>query len=92
MGRKFELRIGHSGMKYFFELPTLDTIQTRWLEFISEYDFDIKHIKGKENKLVDALNKRVHEMHVITISMYNSYLKYRILEVVTTYQHCVQVK
>jgi hypothetical protein len=23
-------------------------MQTRWLEFLSEYDFGIKHIKGKE--------------------------------------------
>jgi hypothetical protein len=38
-------------------------------EFLSEYDFDIKHIKGKENKVVDALSRRVHEMHATTISM-----------------------
>jgi hypothetical protein len=62
------------------------------LEFLSEYDFDIKHIKGKENKVADALNKRVHEMHATTTRMYCSYLKDRILEVVTTNQHYVQVK
>jgi hypothetical protein len=53
----------------------LNAKQTRWMEFLSEYDFDIKHIKGKENKVVDALNIRLHEMHVITISMYMTYLK-----------------
>jgi hypothetical protein len=30
--------------------------------------------------VVDALNRRVHEMHATTISMYQSYLKDRILE------------
>jgi len=45
------------------------------LEFLSEYDFDIKHIKGKENKFVDALSRRVHAMNVIAISMYKPYLK-----------------
>ena len=37
-----------------------------------EFDFDIKYIKGKENKVVDALNIRVHDMHVSTISMCKS--------------------
>jgi hypothetical protein len=57
-----------------------------------EYDFDIKHIKGKENKVVDALNKRVHEMHAKTISMYQSYLKDRILEVAKSDQKYMEVR
>ena len=52
MGKKFELRIDHIDLNYIFEEPTLNSRQTRWLEFLSEYDFDIKHIKGKENKVV----------------------------------------
>jgi hypothetical protein len=91
MGRKFELKTDHSGLKHLFEQPTLNARQTRWLEFLSEYDFDIKHIKGKENKVVDALNRRVHEMHATTISMYCSDLKSRILEVVASDQHYAQV-
>jgi hypothetical protein len=31
MGRKFELRIDHCGMKHLFIQPTLISIQTRWL-------------------------------------------------------------
>jgi hypothetical protein len=42
--------------------------------------------------VVDALNKRVHEIHATTISMYNSDLKDRILEVVIVDLHYVQVK
>jgi hypothetical protein len=92
MGRKIELRIEQSGLKYVFEQPTLNDRQTRWLEFLSEYNFYIKHIRGKENKVVDALNIRVHKMHATTISMYRTDLKERILEVVTIDQHYVQVK
>jgi len=62
------------------------------LEFLSKYDFNIKNIKGKENKVVDALNTRVYEMHVTTISMYRIELKDKILEVVTIGQHYVQFK
>ena len=36
-----------------------------------EFDFEIKHIKGKENKVVDALNRNVHEMHVASLSISN---------------------
>jgi hypothetical protein len=62
------------------------------LEFISEYDFDIKHVKGKENKVNDALNRRVHEMHATTISMYKTNLKIIILEAIKSDQLYLQIK
>jgi hypothetical protein len=54
-GRKFELRTDHNGLKYLFEYLILDAKQTRWMEFLDECDFEIIHIKDKENKVVDAL-------------------------------------
>jgi hypothetical protein len=92
MGRTFELRIYHSGLKYLFEQPSLNVRKNRWLEFLSKYDFDIKSIKGKNNKVVDALNRRVHEMHVTTISMCISDLKRRILQGLALDEHYAQVK
>ena len=47
MGRKFELRTDHYGMKYLFDQPTLNARKSRWLEFFCEFDFEIKHIKEK---------------------------------------------
>jgi hypothetical protein len=43
MGREFELKIDHRGLKHLFEEQTLNSKETVWLEFL----FDIKHIKGK---------------------------------------------
>ena len=43
--------------------------KARWLDFLCEFDFEIKHIKGKENKVVDALGRKVQEMHVASISI-----------------------
>jgi hypothetical protein len=80
MGKRFELRTDHNGLKYLFDQPTLNSRQSRWLGFLCEYDFDIKHIKGKENKVVDALSRRVHELHATTINMYQTDLKDIILE------------
>ena len=50
MGKKFELRKDHDRLKYLFEQPLLNVRKRRWMELLCEYDFDIKHIKGKENK------------------------------------------
>jgi hypothetical protein len=75
MGKRFELRTNHNGMKYLFDQPNLNVRKIRWLEFLSKYDFDIEYIKGKENKLVDALSRRVHELHAIAISMYQTDIK-----------------
>jgi hypothetical protein len=85
MGKRFELRTNHNGLKYLFDQTTLNVRQTRWLEFLSEYDFDINHIKGKENNVVDALNRRVHELHATTINMYQSDLKDKIIEAAKSY-------
>jgi hypothetical protein len=70
MSKIFELRIDHCGMKYLFGQPSLNAIQSRWLEFLSEYDIDIKHIRGKVSKVDDALSRRMHEMYATSISMY----------------------
>ena len=38
------------------------------MDFLSEFDFEVKHIKGKENKVVYALSRRTHEVYEITVS------------------------
>jgi hypothetical protein len=80
MGKRFDLRTDHNGLKYLFDQPTLNARKIIWLEFLCKYDFDIKHIKGKENKVADALSRKVHELHATTISMYRTEMKDRILE------------
>jgi hypothetical protein len=92
MGKKFKLRTYHYGLKHFFGQPTLNARQTRWLEFLSEYDFEIKHIKGKENQVVDALNKRSYEVHIATINRYKTYLKHQIITIANPYQQYVKIK
>ena len=45
--RKFMLMKDNKGLKYFLDQPNLNTRQSRWLAFLSEYDFEIQNIKGK---------------------------------------------
>ena len=79
MGRRFELRIDHCGLKYLFDQPNLNPRQAIWLDFLCEFDFEIKHIKGKENKVADALSRKVQEMHVDSLSICQSDLRQHIV-------------
>ena len=92
MGRKFKLRTDHDVLKYLFEQPNLNARQRKQVELLCEYDFDIKHIKGVENKVIDALSMKIHVMHVETINTSTSYLKDKIIEANVTYAIYQQVK
>ena len=46
MGRIFELNIDHHSLRYLFDQPNLNAQKARWMEFLSEFDFEIKHIEG----------------------------------------------
>ena len=59
LGKRFVLMSDHIGLRYLFDQPNLNTRQARWLATINDFDFDIRYIKGKENKVADALNRRV---------------------------------
>ena len=56
LGRKFVLMTYHYELQYLFDQPKLNARQARWMALLSEFDFKIKHIKGKENKVADALS------------------------------------
>ena len=79
-------------MKYLFDQPTLNARQARWLEFLFEFDFEIKHIKGKENKVADALSRRMQEMHVASLSNCQSDLRQQIVNHVAGDELYEQVK
>ena len=92
MGRRFELRTDHCGLKYLFYQPTLNARQARWLDFLCEFDFEIKHIKGKENKVANALSRKVQEMHVASLSSCQSDLRRQIINQTTEDEMHVQIK
>ena len=60
MGRKFLLKTNNMSLKYLFNQPDISVRQAKWLDFLSEYHFELKHIKGKENKFADALSQQTH--------------------------------
>jgi len=47
MGKKFLLLTDHHSLTSYFSEPTLNARQARWADFLSGFDFDIKHLKGR---------------------------------------------
>jgi hypothetical protein len=58
VGQKFELKTDHKSLKHLFTQRDLNARQRLWSEFMSEYNFGILYIKGKENVVADALSRR----------------------------------
>lgn len=39
------------------------------MEFLCEYDFEMRYIQGKENVVADALSRRRHEILAMSLSL-----------------------
>ena len=91
-GRKFELRKDHCGLKYLFDQPNLNDAQARWLEFLCEFDFEIKHMEGKGNKVVNVLSRKVYEMYVASPSIFQPDLRQHIINDTIEDEMYVQTK
>ena len=57
-GVKFELYTDHKSLKYLFSQKELNMRQTRWMELIKDYEFDINYHPGKANTVADALSRK----------------------------------
>ena len=63
--------------------------KVRWFEFLCEFDFEIKHVKEKENKVVDALSLK---FYVAALSVFKSDFSTRVLEAQNNDKTYLQVK
>jgi hypothetical protein len=61
-----------------FDQPNLNAIQARWMALLSEFDFEIKHVKGKENKVADALSISMKTIHLAVVSTWKTNVKERV--------------
>ena len=70
----------HNGLRYLFDQPIMNARQARWLAMLSVFDFKIRYIKGKENRVADSLNLRVKVNCIAAMSSNGTYLQEKILQ------------
>jgi hypothetical protein len=78
MGRIFLFLTDNSGVKFLFNQLDLNARQAISLALLSEFEFELRHIKGKENKVADALSRRICGLFEISISMAERDIEQRI--------------
>jgi hypothetical protein len=59
----------HQSLKHLFTQRDLNARKRRWSEFMSEYDFGISYIKGKENVVTDALSRRPRVFSLVPLKV-----------------------
>lgn len=70
----------HNGLRYLFDQPNMNDRQARWFAMISEFYFEIMYIKGKQNKVADALSRRIQVNNIAAMSSYGTNLQDQILQ------------
>lgn len=88
IGKRFEIRINHISLKCLFDQPNLNSKQSKQMKFICEIEFEVQNIRWKENRVVDALNKKIH---VATINISKSNMKARVINTLAKDEYYIQV-
>jgi len=56
---KFEIWTDHKNLEYFIKAQKLNRRQARWVLYLSQFNFTLKHVAGSKMGKVDGLNRRV---------------------------------
>ncbi|GJV86574.1 putative reverse transcriptase domain-containing protein [Tanacetum coccineum] len=57
-GRKCVVFTDHKSLQYILNQKELNLRQQRWIELLSDYDYEIRYHPGKANVLADALSQK----------------------------------
>lgn len=58
LGKRFLLRTDHGSLKWLFNFKDPQGQVARWLEVLSQYNFDIQHRAGKKHQNADGLSRK----------------------------------
>lgn len=58
MPKEFILFSHNHALQFIMQQPKLNQKHVKWVEFLQGFTFFIKHITGKENKVVDDFSKK----------------------------------
>jgi RNase H-like domain found in reverse transcriptase len=62
LGKQVQVFTDHMSLKYLMIQSHLSSRQARWVEFLADYDLDIRYKAGKDNVVADALSRRPDHM------------------------------
>ena len=57
MGYHIHVVTDHKALEFFRMQTRLTSRQTRWMDYLARFDFDIRYVKGSLNKVADALSR-----------------------------------
>jgi RNase H-like domain found in reverse transcriptase len=56
LGFRIHVVMDHKALEFFKTQSRLSSRQTRWMEYLARFNFDIRYVKGTLNKVADALS------------------------------------
>jgi len=83
-GAQFDLFIDHKSLKYLFDQRDLNMRQRRWMEYLKDFDFDLKYHPGKANVVADDLSRKALAHAAVSMHTCNLYEKVRDLNLSVT--------
>ena len=56
-------------LKYLHSQGKLSDRHARWVEYLHDFTFVLRHKKGKENVMADELSRRVHLLNLVKVQV-----------------------
>ena len=57
-GEQFEAFLDHKSLNYIFTPWDLNMRQSKWMEYLEDYEFTLHYQTGKTNVVANALNRK----------------------------------
>lgn len=57
LGKKFTVISDHSPLRWLVHSPKISGIVARWIQYLAEYDFEIKYRSGRKHEAADFLSR-----------------------------------
>src|ERR1700733_12287905 len=57
LGYRIHVVMDHKALEFFKTQPCLSSRQTRWMDYLARFDFDIRYVKGILKKVANMLSQ-----------------------------------